>query len=76
MAELVQPVSADRCPLCGAGNACAMATADAADKPCWCVAASFSDDLLARVPPEARGKACICASCAAAAAEDGQGRRP
>jgi hypothetical protein len=31
------------------------------------MAVSFSDELLARVPPAARGRACICAACAAAA---------
>jgi hypothetical protein len=55
------------CPLCGAGNACAMAGEGRPDSPCWCVAASFSDELLAGVPPLARGRACICAACAAAA---------
>jgi hypothetical protein len=34
--------------------------------PCWCVAATFGDALLARVPAAARGRACICAACAAA----------
>jgi hypothetical protein len=33
--------------------------------PCWCVAASFSTDLLARLPADAQGKACICAICLA-----------
>jgi len=55
------------CPLCGAGNGCAMAGGGDADSPCWCVAVSFGDELLARVPPAARGRACICAACAAAA---------
>ena len=55
------------CPLCGAGNACAMAGGGDPGQPCWCVAASFSDELLARVPPAARGRACICAACAATA---------
>ena len=41
-------------------------------QPCWCVAASFSDELLARVPPAARGRACICAACAAAASRSGE----
>jgi hypothetical protein len=33
--------------------------------PCWCVTASFSPDLLARLPADAQGKACICANCLA-----------
>jgi hypothetical protein len=34
--------------------------------PCWCTQADFSTDLLARVPQEARDRACICAACAKA----------
>jgi hypothetical protein len=62
--ESAAAVSADRCPLCGGGNACAMAAGDAS--PCWCVTAVFDDALLARVRLAARGRACICAACAAA----------
>jgi hypothetical protein len=36
--------------------------------PCWCTQADFTADLLARVPPEAQRKACICAVCVRAAA--------
>jgi hypothetical protein len=32
---------------------------------CWCVNATFTQDLLQRVPEEARNKACVCAACAA-----------
>jgi hypothetical protein len=31
---------------------------------CWCTGVDFSADLLARVPAEARGLACICENCA------------
>lgn len=31
--------------------------------PCWCVSQTFSAELLARLPDEAQGKACICANC-------------
>ena len=63
------PAPAAACPLCGGANACAMAAGVGADgPPCWCVAATFGDALLARVPAAARGRACICAACAAAAA--------
>jgi len=57
-----------RCPLCGGPNGCAtlQRPAGAAPVACWCAQASFSPDLLARVPPQARGRACICAACAAA----------
>jgi hypothetical protein len=37
-----------------------------AQPPCWCTTARFPPDLLARLPPEAAGKACICAACLAA----------
>jgi Cysteine-rich CWC len=60
-------VSPGVCPLCGAGNACAMADAGGSESTCWCVAASFGEDLLARLPLAARGRACICSACAAAA---------
>ena len=33
-------------------------------EPCWCTAVKFDADLLARVPPEKRNLACICAACA------------
>ncbi|EWS58589.1 hypothetical protein Y695_04686 [Hydrogenophaga sp. T4] len=33
--------------------------------PCWCVTATFTPDLLARLPAEAQGQACICARCLA-----------
>ena len=54
-----------RCPLCGGPNACAMAQAEdkPAAAPCWCVNATFSSELLARVPPQAQRKVCICAAC-------------
>ncbi|MDR2153570.1 MAG: cysteine-rich CWC family protein [Burkholderiaceae bacterium] len=58
-----------RCPLCGGPNGCAMLQPPAAGgalSACWCAQASFSPDLLARLPPEARRRVCICADCAAA----------
>ncbi|RYX95578.1 MAG: hypothetical protein EOO28_10995 [Comamonadaceae bacterium] len=58
-----------RCPLCGASNVCAMEMEKATgmkQPPCWCTRASFCDELLARVPPDALNQACICAACAAA----------
>lgn len=60
-----------RCPLCGQANRCAIEIereTGVEQAPCWCLAASFTDALRARVPAEARGLACICAHCAAAAA--------
>ena len=64
-----RPASIDpaRCPLCGGDNACAMASGDA-DRPCWCTRLSFDAGLLARVPAEVKGVACICRRCAEEAA--------
>ena len=63
-----------RCPLCGRDNRCAMEIereTGQAQPPCWCLSATFSAELLARVPPAARGQACICAACAAASQKRG-----
>ncbi|MDP2742677.1 MAG: cysteine-rich CWC family protein [Hydrogenophaga sp.] len=57
-----------RCPLCGGDNRCAMEIERATglqQPPCWCVSATFSPDLLARIPADAGGKACVCATCLA-----------
>jgi hypothetical protein len=59
--------TAERCPLCGQANQCAMETEKATGEkqpPCWCTRVDFSADLLGRLPEEARGKACICGACA------------
>jgi hypothetical protein len=56
------------CPLCGEPNRCAMEVERETGQPqapCWCMAADFSEALLARVPPDQRRLACICARCAA-----------
>jgi hypothetical protein len=34
--------------------------------PCWCTQLDFSADLLAQIPPAAKGRACICPACAKA----------
>ena len=60
------------CPLCGGPNGCAMEQERASgqpQRPCWCTQASFTPALLARLPEDARRRACICAACARAAAE-------
>lgn len=51
------------CPLCGRGNACGMA---AGQSTCWCMQVQIPPALLERLPPEARGVACVCADCVAA----------
>jgi hypothetical protein len=66
-----------RCPLCGVANQCGMA---AGSNECWCFAATVSKDALERLPAVVRGKACVCARCAAAAeaatAGHGLGAKP
>lgn len=65
MSPLIDPTL---CPVCGKSNQCAMELAKAtgqAQAPCWCTEASFSTELLSRVPDDLRGKACICPACAA-----------
>jgi Cysteine-rich CWC len=67
--EQDQPIDPARCPLCGAPNACAMA-ANPDSTRCWCFEVTIALETLERVPPEARGAACICARCAAALREE------
>jgi|TARA_B110000503_G_scaffold44037_1_gene71967 hypothetical protein len=55
------------CPICQSPNACAMEMARAkGTKPerCWCMDGEFTSEVLALLPNEAKGKACICAKCA------------
>lgn len=62
------PPDPSRCPLCGEQNRCAMEVereTGESQPPCWCMAADFSEALLARVPADKRRLACICARCAA-----------
>ncbi len=71
MNDPVPPIDPTRCPLCGQSNRCAMEIERATGQkqgPCWCVGATFSTELLQKVPAESAGQACICARCAAAAA--------
>jgi hypothetical protein len=51
------------CPLCGRPNQCAPARSGNLHASCWCASAKFPLGLLARVPAEVRGKACICRDC-------------
>jgi hypothetical protein len=60
-------VSAVRCPLCGQPNRCAMEVQRETGQqqpPCWCTQVDFSPRLLAAVPAQAKGQACICEACA------------
>lgn len=69
--DAFQPEAIDprRCPICRRDNHCAAAEGRAA---CWCFARSISRDVLERIPPQARDKACICPDCA----EEGDREEP
>jgi hypothetical protein len=32
--------------------------------PCWCTRVDFTPEVLARIPPSAINKACVCETCA------------
>lgn len=71
MPVAASPIVSTLCPLCGQANACAMEREKATgvpQGPCWCTQVDFSADLLARVPEEARNRACLCPQCARGAA--------
>ena len=53
---------ADKCPLCGADNQCAMASGKAPES-CWCMSAEISAEALAALPESERGVRCICPAC-------------
>lgn len=55
------------CPLCGTANRCAMELereTGLKQPPCWCTQVDFNREVLAAIPADARGKACICQACA------------
>ncbi|MGH2719974.1 MAG: cysteine-rich CWC family protein [Actinomycetota bacterium] len=58
------PVDPSRCPLCGRGNDCGLATGTATT--CWCFAESVPSDVAEKFPSVARGLACVCRRCARA----------
>ena len=58
MSDALDP---DRCPLCGNGNDCGMARGA---ETCWCFEATIPDELIERIPAEARGVVCVCKVCA------------
>ncbi len=55
---------AQRCPLCGQGNACALADGAPDIQACWCFAARIDPAVLERLTPEQRDLACLCPACA------------
>jgi len=61
-----------RCPICGQLNRCAMEVereTGVKQGPCWCTGVDFGAELLSQVPAAAQRRACICAACAARAAQ-------
>ena len=59
-------IAPSKFPICGEPNQCAQEIAKATGtslEACWCVTATFSAELLDRVPEEAKNKACICEKC-------------
>src|SRR5258705_10120559 len=60
------PCNPERCPLCGEPNNCQLCGTGPYKGPCWCTQAKIPDELLARVPPGLRNRACICKDCVAA----------
>ena len=62
-------VDQSMCPLCGGPNECSTEIAKKTgepEQPCWCRDVTFTAELLATVPEEAQGVACVCRSCATA----------
>ncbi len=53
------------CPLCNQLNGCPLCSADVHKGPCWCASLTIPEELLARLPPELRNKACLCRQCVA-----------
>ncbi|KAA1188363.1 cysteine-rich CWC family protein [Pseudohalioglobus sediminis] len=64
-------VKADKCPLCGGDNACAIAAGRAAET-CWCQGVVISAAALESLPPEERGVRCICETCATQGSQDSE----
>ena len=52
-----------RCPLCEQPNNCQLCTVAAYKGACWCSKVKIPEELLARISPEYRNKACICWNC-------------
>lgn len=46
------------CPICQEPNGC-----DSSSEKCWCYTIEIPRGLLARVPEELKGQACICKKC-------------
>jgi hypothetical protein len=64
------------CPLCGQPNACQLCTTQAYKGPCWCASVTFPEELLARIPADAKNKACVCKRCVQEALREKNRQRP
>jgi hypothetical protein len=64
-AAALQPRPNLACPRCGAANECAPALQGKFGAECWCTRVTVSQQALARIPDELKGKACLCRACAA-----------
>ncbi|WP_458118649.1 cysteine-rich CWC family protein [Paenibacillus sp. Z6-24] len=56
-------ISADRCPLCGGNNGCAI-TRQLPPESCWCMRWSIPEHVRSRIPEKQRNQSCICEQCA------------
>ncbi|HEX8588593.1 cysteine-rich CWC family protein [Pseudomonas sp.] len=57
-------INTSLCPVCGARNRCTLADPRTVDQACWCFTAAINPEVLAALPEEVRGKACLCPRCA------------
>jgi hypothetical protein len=62
------PLPHRRCPRCGGPNDCAPAATGRFDVPCWCTQVRVDPALIAALPADARGCACLCRRCLESAA--------
>ncbi|PHV10879.1 cysteine-rich CWC family protein [Chitinimonas sp. BJB300] len=58
------------CPLCGRPNCCALAQSSNLAAPCWCDEVQFDPAILANIPAQLLGQACICPACAKQSTEN------
>ena len=56
--------NANKCPLCGQDNQCAIARAEKPEKvDCWCMSVGIPSILVDAVPEKEKGQSCICQAC-------------
>jgi hypothetical protein len=60
----MKPLPNSTCPLCGAANGCEPAATGRFSGECWCTRVKIDETVLARIPEEDKGKACLCRACA------------